>query len=89
LVGTSITSSSKEMVLSFSLASTGVGILLQWKPNVNHSDIKMMRISSLCTAALYPAYISVHWYTTWGEVGRGSCQLLLISASSHLICLLH
>jgi hypothetical protein len=45
------------MVLSFSLASTGVGILLKWRPNVNDSDIKMMRIFSLCTAALYPAYI--------------------------------
>jgi len=49
----------------------------------------MMRISSLCTAALYPAYVSVHWYSTYGEVGRGSCQLLLISASSRVTCLLH
>jgi len=58
-VGTSITSSSKEMVLSFSLASKGVGILLKWRPNVNDSDIKMMRISSLCRVALYAAYVSV------------------------------
>lgn len=47
-----------------------------------------MRIFSLCRAALYPAYVSVHWYSTW-DVGRGSCQLLLISVSSHLTCLLH
>lgn len=76
------------MVLSFSLASTGVGILLKRRPNVNDFDIKMKKISSLCRAALYPAYVSVHWYSTWGDVGRGSCQLLLISVS-YLTCLLH
>jgi hypothetical protein len=59
-VRTSSTSSSKEMVLSFSLASIGVGILLKWRPNINDSGIKMKRISSLHTAALYPAYVSVY-----------------------------